>query len=516
MARKGFFRFFLEGAAMTAGLFLSVLLYSCRDEYRHFDRGEVYLRFSQDTIRFDTILTTQASVTKVMTVRNPSSKAVTIGRVYLAGGTSSRFRFNLNGDTALNQRNIVLGGKDSLYLFVQTVIDYRDRDNPFEVTDYLKFELNDMKPQQVVLQAWGQDAHYWQGNLSARVPYEDPLQGSFYKEDSLSFRYFIWNETDYPIADRKPYVIYGYLAVPEGKTLEIPAGTRVYLAANSGIWLQPGSRLKIAGTRQEPVTFTSLRQDGNYRHMAGQWGRIWLDSASGPHSVGHALIRNGQTSFWAEPGIELEILDTRIENMSRHGILTRDAHVQGVNLCISESQVNLCLSRGGDYEFTHCTFVNDFYGGMAGVYNRCLYLSDHDGKEDGASVTGRLERARFNNSIFHGRNSLQVKTDFKDSANRSAFRFTRCLISQKPVPTESNYDSCLWNEDPFFVDADAYDFEIDTVVSPAVGRGDPSFVQGKAVTDLKGRLRSLPPTLGAYEFYPEETPLLRFRKGGKR
>lgn len=486
-------------SVFVAGMLLLVFLFSCREEYRHFEKGEVYLRFSQDTVRFDTILSTQTSITKVITVRNPSSKAVTIGKVYLAGGSGSRFRFNLNGDTALIQEHIVLGGKDSLYLFVQTVPDYRDQDNPFELLDYLRFELNGMPPQQVVLYAWGQDAHYWQGNLSVRVPYEDPLQGSLYGEDSLSFRYFIWNETDYSVSDKRPYVIYGYLTVPEGKTLDLPAGTRFYFASNSGIWMRSGSRLRISGTLEDPVLFTSLRQDGAYRNMAGQWGRIWLDSASGPHEVEYAVVRNGQTAFWVEPGVAdgMDISNTRIENMSRHGILAKNARVDGVNLCISESQVNLCLSGGGIYGFTHCTFSNDFYGGMVGVYNRCLYLSNRD--EEG-KVTGSLGSAAFNNSIFYGRNSRQLEIDL-DPDGMETLSFTRCLIKQEPVLSGKNYDSCRWNKDPFFVNADGYDFDIDTVVSAVVGLGSPAFVQGKAELDLKGRLRANPPAAGAYEFY---------------
>lgn len=489
------------------------LSFSCRDEYRQFEKGGVNLIFSQDTVRFDTVLSTQTSVTKVVTVRNPSSKAVAIERVYLKGGGSSRFRFNLDGDTALNQKNIVLGGKDSLYLFVQTVIDYRNEDNPFEVIDYICFEQAGTPIQQIVLSAWGQDAHYWTSGLLARVPYKDPLQGSFYEEDSLSFRYFLWNASEYPFIDRKPYVIYGYLAVPAGQILDIPAGTRIYFAANSGIWLQQGARLNIQGTLEDPVLITSLRQDGNYRNMAGQWGRICMDSLSGPHEVEYAVIRNGQSGFWLESGTgtELEISNTRIENMSRHGIMAKNARIEGVNLCISETQVNLCLVEGGKYDFTHCTFVNEFYGGMIGVYNRCLYLDDKKG-EEGNQTVAALIGANFNNSIFYGRNSRQLEADM-DSSNHRALQFTRCLVSQEPVPSGRYFDSCRWNENPYFKNADSYDFDIDTVASAAVGLGDASFAVGKAAVDIKGRSRSSVPTAGAYEFYPrEENAVFWFRR----
>ncbi|MDE5762517.1 MAG: hypothetical protein K2H68_03270, partial [Bacteroidales bacterium] len=69
-------------------------LASCRDEYRHFRTENVVLGFSQDTIRFDTLLTGHTSITKRLMVRNPYKEAVRIDRIYLKGGANSRFCIN--------------------------------------------------------------------------------------------------------------------------------------------------------------------------------------------------------------------------------------------------------------------------------------------------------------------------------------------------------------------------------------------------------------------------------------
>lgn len=504
----------LKGIVLGAGVAVMCIMLSCRDEYGSFAGGEVVLHFSQDTIRFDTVFTTQTSITKVITVRNPSDKAVSIDRVYLQGGAASRFRFNLSGDTAISQRNVVLAPKDSLYLFVNTVIDYRDENNPFEIQDCIRFEREGMRSQQVVLSAWGQDAYYWVADRRTRVLYRDPLQT--WQSDSLDFSYFLWNETEYPVDAERPHVIYGYLTVEAGQTLRIPAGSRFYFAANSGIWVRNGGRLEVEGNIEAPVLFTSIRQDGNYRNMAGQWGRIWLGGESGPHKVDYAVIRNGQSGIWLDSCTGaggLAITNTCIENMSRHGLLARQNQVEGVNLVMDETQVNLCLSQGGSYVFTHCTFSNEYSGGSIGVYSRCLFLNNYETGEGGEKKVFPLQKADFFNSIFYGRNSRQLEIDLAESGTVPEMHFSHCLIRMEPPFSGESFDSCVWNKAPLFSSPDSYGLGIDTLASPAVGLGNPAYAIGAAACDITGRPRTDTATLtaGAYEFVPKDNVSVRRR-----
>lgn len=484
-------------------LLFSGSLVSCRDEYRVYREGEVVLQFSQDTVRFDTLFTTQASVTQRVMVRNPYQEAVMIDRIYLQGGGASRFRVNVSGDTSLIQHGVVIGGKDSLFVFVNTAIDYRNQDNPFELVDYLCFEVGSNPAQRIVLTAWGQDANYWKADRRVRVPFSDP--GMFNPDsDSLTLSYFLYDETRHSFADPKPYVIYGYLAVEAGKTLIVPAGTRVYFAPQSGIWIQAGAKLRIEGTLSAPVVFTSLRQDGNYRDMAGQWGRVWLSGESGPHEVEHAILRNGQTGFWIDSCIMgeggLKIRDTRIENMSSYGIFCQQNRVEGVNLCLSQAQSLLYFHKGGSYEFVHCTFSNSYSGGFGG--SRCLHLDDYEEDFSGNRKEYPLEKLFFANSTFTGASSQQLWVDLaKEPGEYSQIGFDHCLLMLDPVPEDNAwFDSCQWNQEPLFADEQAYDFRIDTVASPLVGRGNPVHVTGVAVLDLAGNQRNIPPSIGAYEF----------------
>lgn len=491
-------------------------LSACRDEYRHYDTGEVYLRFSQDTIRFDTVFTTQTSVTQSVTVKNPSKEAVLIDRIYLKGGGASRFRINVSGDTSLLQTGVSLGGGDSLYIFVQTAIDYRNQDNPFEIVDYICFELNRMPAQQIVLTAWGQDASYWRSDQSCVLAYDDPLE-MVEKTDSVKFGYFEWNEVDYPVSSTRPHVIYGYLMVPEGKTMVIPAGSRFYFASNSGIWVRRGARLLVEGTQGQPVLFTSMRQDGDYRHTSGQWGRIWLEGESGPHKVDFAQIRNGTTGIWLDSCVQveggLEISNTRIENMSAHGILSKQNRVQGYNLCISETKVNLALLQGGNFAFTHCTFDNRYVGGYG--TSQCLVLNNYSSTSEGeVAKIFPLVQARFQNSIFWGNSSYQMYIDLKNEAqakNTPGYIFENCLLKFSPKPVDTSmFVECSWNSDPFFRNVEFYDFHIDSVVSPAIGKANPEYSTGMAAVDLDGYPRGEKPTIGAFEFIPTLTEQKKF------
>lgn len=493
-------------------------LASCREEYRQFRTENVVLGFSQDTIRFDTLLTGHTSITKRLMVRNPYKEAVRIDRIYLKGGENSRFRINVSGNTELEQYGVVIGGRDSLFVFVNTVIDVRNQDNPFEIVDAIGFEVENSKPREVVLTAWGQDARYWKSDRATRVPFHDP--GMFNPDaDSLSFSYFDYDPALHRFdEDGKPIVIYGYLAVKEGETLLIPAGTRLYFAAQSGIWVRKGARLQIAGALGQEVMMTSIRQDGDYKNTAGQWGRIWLDAESGPHEVDYACLRNGQTAFWLDSCAAtqggLDIRNTRVENMSSYGIFSNGNRVKGENLCFAGAQASLYLHKGGNYEFVHCTFANYAYtGGYGG--SRALVLSDYVYTPTGETQRFPLERALFANSSFTGYSDQQIRVDLSGQVEEyPQVSFDHCLVGLRPVPEDNPwFVSCIWNENPLFKNVEAYNFEIDTAGSPLVGKGEPAYLAGTCRQDILGRERLVPPTIGAYEFARLSLSLHGFKIG---
>ena len=90
----------------------------------------------------------------------------------------------------------------------------------------------------------------------------------------------------------KHYVIYGYVGVNTGNTLNIEKGVRVYFHKNSGMLVEKEGSLKVQGTLDEKVVFQGDRLEPYFEDVVGQWGTIWLRAGSKDHIVNHAIIKN--------------------------------------------------------------------------------------------------------------------------------------------------------------------------------------------------------------------------------
>lgn len=487
-------------------LLMECLTVSCRKEPTDYYTGRNPLRFSTDTVFFDTILSTLNAPVQRFTVHNTSKKPVKISRIYIRPGESGAgaesFRFTVNGDTSTEIRDLILDARDSIFVFVRTGIHLSGQNAPFIVDAYFQCDINESRSaQSVYLYAFGQDAHYWKPDRIHKRPYPNADQPQL--TDTQNIPYFIWSPDRYPIVpDDKPYAILGYLAIPAGQTLVIPAGTRLHFGAQAGIWVQKGGKLRIDGTLGNPVRLSGLRLDEAYRHEAGQWGQIWLDAESGEHFIQYAVIENGTNGIWIDssrtasaqtPGLTIE--NSQILHMSTYGLMARGNSVSGTNLVIGGCSKALSLQDGGCYQFTHCTFTN--YGSRHGdAYSLEMQTPDQGGPA--------FTDCRFINSIFYGSHSDQLFLDVP-STDANAYRFDHCLIAQRTLTylADTNaFYSCILNLDPKFHNAYEADFRIGDTLSSVYRKGGPAAVAGVASTDITGFPRPLIPTLGAYEYQP--------------
>jgi hypothetical protein len=103
--------------------FLGVLYFSCQKENEFDTSPNFELQFSTDSIIFDTIFSGIGSTTRHLKVYNPSDKDVEIDQIYLAKANDSKYRINIDGKPSVNDENILLKAKDSLYLFVEVTIN---------------------------------------------------------------------------------------------------------------------------------------------------------------------------------------------------------------------------------------------------------------------------------------------------------------------------------------------------------------------------------------------------------
>ncbi len=492
-------------------IYLMLSSTACRKD-QPFKPTPVALGFSQDTIIFDTVFTTIGSVTHWLKVYNHESQPVQIDHIYLAGGSSSQFRINIDGSPANSVKNYELPANDSMYIFVEVTVDPNSSNSPMVITDSIVF-VNKGLVQDVKLVAWGQDAHFIVPNR--RV-------GNINYNIVAGVGEFVEWTND------KPYVVYGYAVVDSAGSLRIDKGTRVHFHNNSGLWVYKGGHIRVDGTRDEPVTFQGDRMDPWYRDQAGQWDRIWLNEGSQDHVFNYAIIRNGFIGIQAEildqpTGNRLILNNTVIDNMSGRGLFTRGYTVEATNCLITNSgDITVYLAAGGSYDFRHTTIANYWNLGGARQVPALVVANYEENLSLGYVLTGDLTKAYFGNCIIYGSNKEEYLALDKYGGAFS-YQFDHCLIKTTTNPADHpgrfvqcilrNQDSPSYNPgERFFKDHTNGDWRPDSL-SVAVDYGSLGVIQQAPVQpatiiqfDLFGesRLSDGGPDLGALEFVPNQ------------
>jgi hypothetical protein len=448
-------------------LVLLIILFSACRKPDTFFQGSTTLRFSVDTLVFDTVFTNVGSITKRIKVYNDLDEDVRIDEIRLAKSGNSPYRLNIDGEQKDYANDVILRSKDSLHIFVEATIDPNDTNEPLIRTDSIIFSTNG-KSQDIDLVAWGQDAHFYYNNSFFVFENEDPEV----ENDSLFF-YSItesstWNSD-------KPHVIYGNVIVHEGGSLTILAGSNVYLHHSANIIVLEESSLKILGAIENPVLIASDRLDEYYRDLPGQWGRIWLAGGSLDNQIKNATIKNGTIGLHVdtvasafEPTLRLE--NTIIANNSSYGILAYSSNIEAFNCQISDNGTHdLYLFAGGSYRFSHCTFANYNSSHQAPSIRMSNFYEDVNGNE----ILRPMERADFENCIVYGRIQSELGIEETEETLFN-YKFNNCLLKLKEsdfdISNSSHFISNNYNENPDFVqemDAYEYNYRLDSL-SPAL------------------------------------------------
>ena len=414
--------------------------------------------------------------------------------------------------------NVELLANDSLYVFIETTADVASANQTdFLYTDQIKFDIGS-NLQTVELVTLIQDAIflYPQKFVDANtneITYESLPLGN------ESIYGFILDHNDhndeYIWTKNKPYVIYGYAGVPEGETLNVEAGARIYFHANSGIIVGSGGSLKINGTvssteaLENEVIFEGDRLEPEYADVPGQWGLIWLSQGSVNNQINHLTLKNATVGILVgdvenTTNTTLKIDNSQIYNASNIGILARTAKIEGTNLVInSAGQASLACTEGGSYFFKHCTFNNDW----ASSKQMAVLISNYR-TEDNVTFPIPLNQAEFDNCIIYGSNQVEVFLDKINGANFN-YQFNNCLVkfndSGTLLATNSLYDEIrnqqngnIKNKNPNFLNRNKNKLNIDAT-SAAFAKGNSLYF---VPFDILGVARTLPPDMGAYQNAP--------------
>ena len=492
------------------GVVLSIC--SCRSDFETVaSTGD--LEFSKDTIYLDTVFTNIGSSTYRLKVYNKSKKDINIPTIKLGKGLNSKYRMTVDGMQGTNGKifnNVVLLAKDSLYIFIETTATITDA-NPtdFLYTDQIQFDSGE-NLQNVELVTLIQDAIFlypkrFADGTTETLPIGDEKIDGFYLDENDPI-----NGNELQFTNDKPYVIYGYAAVPSDKTATFEAGTRVHFHANSGLIIAKNASININGTPsateklENEVVFEGDRLEPGFANVPGQWGTIWLTDGSTNNKVNHLTIKNATIGLLIQnnDGTTVSIKNTQIYNSSNYGILAQTAKINGENLVINNAGLaSLACTYGGNYSFTHATFNNNWNSSKQVAVLVSNYIS-------GAIPEAKaLTMATFNNCITYGSYSNEMSLTRKTGA-AFEYQFNNCLIKFDNVSNQftpnadyqfntdsAHYNAILLNKDPKFFNTSQNKFNIDAT-SAAFAKGNSAYL---IPLDILGNTRSLPPDLGAYQ-----------------
>ena len=500
-----------------------ILWSSCRKDF-DFQPSEGTLIFSKDTVYLDTIFTNIGSSTYNLKVYNRSNNDISIPTLRLGQGQASHYRLNVDGIAGKEFQNVELLAKDSMYIFIETTFDIQNivtADNQFLYTDVIEFDSGS-NFQNVNLVTLVKDAVFIYPNKDANgivetltfdvdgdgVDDETSVQGRFLADDELNF------------TNKKPYVIYGYAAVGEDKTLTIDAGARVHFHANSGLLITNNASLKVNGqlspdqsTLTNEVIFESDRLEPLFDNIPGQWGTIWLFQGSKENEINFATIKNATIGILAENNSnttipKLKVKNSKIYDSSNFGILGRATSIMAENVVINNAgQSSFAGTYGGSYNFTHCTIAN--YWSNSFRQFPALYLNNFLILEDETTVTNALTSANFNNCIIYGNDNPEFLLEEEEGADFN-FKFTNCLIRFKDTSnkftTDPNYDfsndalydNIVFNEDPYFQDTSKNKLIIGEDSAAINVLGNNAF-SNQVPFDILNNSRTGSPDLGAYQ-----------------
>ena len=495
---------------------------SCRKDF-DFSPSTGSLEFSKDTVYLDTVFTNIGSSTYNLKVYNRSNDDILIPTLGLALGDNSEYRLNVDGIPGKTFENIEILAKDSMFIFVETTIDINNLptlDGEFLYTDKIEFDSGN-NLQTVDLVTLVKDAVFIYPDRDNTTGIIETLTldiGGEQVETEIQGRYLMPDE--YTFTNERPYVIYGYAAVPNGETLTVEAGARVHFHANSGILVSEGASIQVNGALstdeellENEVIFESDRLEPAFSDVPGQWGTIWLFDGSINNTFDYATIKNATVGILCEGNpdeamAKLAINNSQIYNSSNFGILGRNTSISGENLVINNSgQSSFAGTLGGKYNLTHCTIAN--YWNNSFRQFPSLLINNFSETEEGILLAD-LEEANFNNCIIYGNDTAEFIIDeFEDNTTNLQFdfKFTNCLVRFPENSTTftgenynlsgPHYENVIFNRTPHFRDGNENDMIIGEE-SAGINMADP-VLAAQVPKDILGEDRIASPDIGAYQ-----------------
>lgn len=399
------------------------------------------LKFSTDTLTFDTVFQTLGSATRSFRIYNRTQSAFIIQRAFLSQGTNSPFRFNIDGLSGVQAEKLRILPNDSLWVFAEVTVN-PNPNNPILVTDSLILETNGSR-QTIVMQALGQNAYF------------------HYGEVILANTNFL-NDKPHVIIDKSNNsgTIPG-IVVANGATLSIEPGTQLHFSNNAGILIQ-GS-LKCNGTKENPIKMRGLRLERPYLKAAGQWLGLLFERNSKNNLIEFTSIDESAFGIWLGfqsttnfgqmtngTRSEISLKNSTISNAYYWTLRSLNCKVEAENCQFFTSTDYLVqLLLGGDYRFRNCTLFNIQSKDKKGNLLLSNQFYDEDSKQ---TFKNKLDNTCFfENCIINSNTDESILLDIDKVLNPdSDYAFRNCNYNSKSDLTSSSFSNCQINQPPLF------------------------------------------------------------------
>lgn len=461
-----------------------ILMTACTDDERFSTSPVSLLSFSVDTLAFDTAFNNTTTSTQSLWVYNHTGDNLRLSSVRLAGGTSTGFRVNVDGESlgagsVPEINDLELRRKDSLRVYVdlKTPVDQSADFQP--ITDDLVFTLESGVEQSIHI-----DAASWKAVRLQNVHIS--------RDTTIS-------------SPSVPVVVYDNLTVDSAATLTVGAGTTLYFHENAG--LQVYGTVRTQGTADQPVTLRGDRLDHMFDYLPydrtpGQWQGVHLHASSYGNDWQYTDLHSAYNGIVADSAAlsdsKLILNSCTVHNNQGYGVWARNCRMTMLNTQITNALHDCLYVDGGDVTVNNCT-IGQFYpfdGGRGAAFT--------------FTNNSPLQRLTVENSLITGYADDVVMGMQSDTAKAFHYAFNYCVLRTPRVTTADsvyfshviyeNLKDTVGTSDRHFrkmdIDNFIYDFSLDST-SVAIGAADPTTV---LPTDRLARPRDEEPDAGAYEY----------------
>lgn len=457
-------------------LLACVLPSSCIDDGISTSSSDL-LTFSTDTLSFDTIFTGQGTPTARLQVYNKAKKGVIISDIRFQD-SNSKFSMNVDGMSGTSFQDIEIRGGDSIYVFVECLLPETETVQPSLTSDKLIFVTNGVS-QTVEVEAYGQNVKRLH---SPRFSTNTTLDATL------------------------PYVIFDSLVVDPGVTLTLNPGVKLLFHDKASMKVYgtldakgaPGNLIELRGDRLDKV-LTNLYYD----QMSSQWDGLYFAPGSFNNVLEYVDMRSTSSGLVIDSCGNIDrrkllLANSWLHNSASTVLKSEHAWVDAYGVIFSEAANAVVNLTGGKHSMVQCTFSNYYlFAAPSGSILTLNHTKADDESE--AQTSSPYMEASFENSILYG---LPSPINIGDLEGTQVY--LRNVLIGADGSDDEHFIECVWNKDPLFLtDRKAYYFNYHVMEdSPAVGAGNPAFLNSYTQTDIEGNPRmptaSGKPLLGAY------------------